>query len=121
MTPYSVFRHDDCYLYGKKYSFNNLNGGYGSPGTGRDCTDKTDTAEQCQHLCQATPKCKQFSWFGHDFWDEQRKRECCLKSIKQAQEKAKDLSDVVSGPKFCGRYLQVMLKIFSTTMLQYNS
>ena len=112
MTPYSIFRHDDCYLYGKKYSFSNLNGGFGSPGIGRDCTDKTDTAEQCQNLCQATPKCKQFSWFGHDFWDEQRKRECCLKSIKQAPEKAEDLSHVVSGPKFCGRYLQVMLKFF---------
>ena len=95
MTPYSVFRHDECYLYGKNYNGNNLNQVNGI------CSDKMDTPQQCQNLCQRKLKCKQFSWYVPDF--EKRKKECCLKGKEQELGNAVIKPGVVSGPKFCGK------------------
>lgn len=95
MTPYSVFRHDDCYLYGKKYNGSNLNK------INEICSDKTDTPHQCQNLCQKTHHCKQFSWYENDF--DKRGKECCLKSKDNAKIIAVIKPGVVSGPKFCGK------------------
>ena len=52
----------------------------------------TSSPEQCQKVCQATPKCKFFSW-------NSRWKHCWLKS---SDANVKYSADSTSGPKFCG-------------------
>ena len=63
---------------------------------------KTDSAQECQFLCQDFEECKEFTWIapGHEgTWRNGRNR-CCLKTKKNENSTA--AIGRISGPKFCG-------------------
>ena len=70
---------------------------------------KTDSAKDCQQLCQKDNECVSFSWINKNVPDGSlvgRERECFIKSTKANRM---PLKHVVSGPKYCGN-ISLMLR-----------
>ena len=86
------YQHTDtpssCLLDGFDYQGLDLNA----------CGAKTDSASECQFLCQTTEDCVQFVWIGIG----SRATECCLKHTVNNNPHIG--AGLVSGPKFCGMY-----------------
>ena len=62
------------------------------------CGTKTNTAEECQELCQDTTGCVQFTWLDVNF--KKRANKCCLKNALNINNVPE--VGAFSGPKFCG-------------------
>ena len=63
---------------------------------------KTDSAQECQFLCQDLEECKEFTWIapGHEGTWRNGKNRCCLKT--KLNENPITTKGRISGPKFCG-------------------
>ena len=67
---------------------------------------KTNTAIECQILCQELEECKEFTWIAPGYegkWSNGRNR-CCLKTKKN--KNPIKTNGRISGPKFCGKNLK---------------
>ena len=75
------------------YDGNDINNGH---------QKKTDSAKDCQQLCQKDNACVSFTWINKNVPDGGligREGEC---SIKHTKANRTPLKHVVSGPKHCG-------------------
>ena len=79
-----------CYYYNANLPGNELN----------SCSDKTDTAEKCQELCQRTDTCLQFTWRDKAS-DINKYKECCMKKAYSGNYEYSSIG-LISGPKHCG-------------------
>ena len=64
----------------------------------------TDSAKECQQLCEKHPACVVFSWISANVPEgpfKERERECWL---KHTEPNGTPRQYVVSGPKRCGKY-----------------
>ena len=88
---YNNYNHieSNCFVKGD-YFGNDLN----------HCDAHTDTATECQELCQGTADCVQFSWLDKNFDGGNRYKECCMKNI--ISNNLTPNSEIISGPKLCG-------------------
>ena len=84
-----------CYKKDVDYLGNDVNNGYQT---------LTESAKECQKLCQKHPACEAFSWISTNVPDEalkDRKRECWL---KHTTPKGIPRQYVMSGPKHCSKF-----------------
>ena len=78
-----------CFLDDSDYPGDDLNA----------CEAKTDSAKECQQLCQAAEGCVQFTWIGENSAVANMPKACCLKNA--VKHNTTTLQGVVSGPKLC--------------------
>ena len=80
-----------CWENNVNYPKNDLNG----------CENITQSACDCQMLCNNTDNCHSFTWIGPSAPSSAGRKKCCLKNstnpIRQTQP------GFVSGPKSCGK------------------
>ena len=65
------------------------------------CMDDTDSAEECQRLCQTTKDCVEFTWIGLITVLAGREKECCLKY--SVHSSSNTVQGLVSGPRLCSK------------------
>ena len=87
--PIICFLDLSCFLDDSDYPGDDLNA----------CGAKTDSASECQELCQVTANCVQFTWMGLNPLLANRAKECCLKNA--VKNNPTTLQGLVSGPRLC--------------------
>ena len=101
-THYSSYFAVDCFYRDQDYVGKDIN---------KNCDDKTDTAKQCQELCQKTAGCLKFTYITDNYngpWGIGSRKSCCLKGTLVTS--LEQLEGVVSGPKECpGKTLHMLM------------